>query len=187
MELGVLVETINLACPKCHYSRPVEAHRIPAGTKSASCPKCGASFPMPPLGAAATGPTRPCSSCGGNILARAEICPLCGVRVAPAADAVNKVALLLLIFFLGGLGAHRFYLRRNLSGILYLVFFWTYIPSILALIEFVIVAFKSEVELQQRYPEGANSKAVVVAMLSGLVGIGLLGFLAALLIPYVAR
>ena len=41
----------------------------------------------------------------------------------------------LLAFFLGGFGAHRFYLRQYGLGVLYLVFFWTGIPALIALIE----------------------------------------------------
>ena len=41
----------------------------------------------------------------------------------------------LLAFFLGGFGAHRFYLNKVVSGIIYALFFWTFIPAIIALIE----------------------------------------------------
>jgi TM2 domain-containing membrane protein YozV len=41
----------------------------------------------------------------------------------------------LLALFLGGLGIHKFYLGNTGMGILYLVFCWTYIPSIVAFIE----------------------------------------------------
>jgi hypothetical protein len=40
----------------------------------------------------------------------------------------------LLAVFLGGFGAHRFYLHDNL-GLVYLLFFWTLIPSIFGLVE----------------------------------------------------
>lgn len=40
----------------------------------------------------------------------------------------------LLAVFLGGFGAHRFYLHDNL-GLLYLLFFWTLIPSVFGLVE----------------------------------------------------
>lgn len=40
----------------------------------------------------------------------------------------------LLAALLGGFGAHRFYLHDNL-GLLYLVFFWTLIPSVCGLVE----------------------------------------------------
>lgn len=41
----------------------------------------------------------------------------------------------LLALFLGGVGAHHFYLGRTGLGILYAVFVWTLIPGIVALIE----------------------------------------------------
>ena len=37
--------------------------------------------------------------------------------------------------FLGGIGAHKFYMGQIGLGILYLLFVWTYIPSIIAFIE----------------------------------------------------
>ena len=40
-----------------------------------------------------------------------------------------------LALLLGGLGAHRFYLNKIISGIIYLLFCWTFIPSIIALLE----------------------------------------------------
>jgi TM2 domain-containing membrane protein YozV len=41
----------------------------------------------------------------------------------------------LLAIFLGGLGIHHFYLRRDGLGIVYLVFSWTGIPMVIAWIE----------------------------------------------------
>ena len=40
----------------------------------------------------------------------------------------------LLAVFLGGFGAHRFYLGDK-KGLLYLPFFWTLVPSVISLIE----------------------------------------------------
>ena len=66
-----------------------------------------------------------CSACGTSIDSRAEICPSCGVRVAPPAaiaDASDKsrTAALLLCFFLGVLGAHRFYVGKVGTGLVWL-------------------------------------------------------------------
>lgn len=42
---------------------------------------------------------------------------------------------MLLAIFLGNFGVHHSYLRRDWLGLLYLVLFWTGIPSLLCLIE----------------------------------------------------
>ena len=41
----------------------------------------------------------------------------------------------LLSFFLGGLGAHRFYMGQVGLSVLYAVFCWTLVPAIVAIIE----------------------------------------------------
>ena len=41
----------------------------------------------------------------------------------------------LLALFLGAFGVHKFWLNKITSGIVYLIFCWTFIPSIIALIE----------------------------------------------------
>ena len=46
---------------------------------------------------------------------------------------VNKVILLLLMFFLGSFGIHYFYEGKNLKGILSILFSWTFIPAIISL------------------------------------------------------
>jgi len=45
---------------------------------------------------------------------------------------------ILLALFLGGIGMHRFYLN-DLWGVVYLVFFWTFIPLVVSLIEAIFV------------------------------------------------
>ena len=47
----------------------------------------------------------------------------------------DEVAGILLAVFLGSFGAHHFYLRRYGIGVLYLLFSWTGVPSILGWIE----------------------------------------------------
>lgn len=58
--------------------------------------------------------------------------------VANNTKAVNKVVYCLLAFFLGGIGIHKFYAGKIGSGILYILFCWTFIPSFIAFIEFII-------------------------------------------------
>lgn len=47
----------------------------------------------------------------------------------------DEVVGVLLALFLGTFGAHHFYMRRPGLGILYIVFSWTGIPTIVSLIE----------------------------------------------------
>ena len=52
----------------------------------------------------------------------------------------SALVALVLTIFLGGLGIHKFYLGNTVLGILYLVFCWTFIPSIIAIVESFTVA-----------------------------------------------
>jgi TM2 domain-containing membrane protein YozV/ribosomal protein L40E len=99
-----------------------------------------------------------CTECGQIIKARAEICPKCGVRqLAPPASAAqppsgrSKIAAGLFAIFLGGIGIHKFYLGRVGQGILYLLFFWTFIPAIIGFIEGIVYLSMSEQSFQRKY------------------------------------
>ncbi len=73
----------------------------------------------------------------------------------------NVVAILLAIF-LGGFGAHHFYMGRIGLGVLYLLFCWTLIPTIVAWIECFFLTGRVE-----RYnAQVADEIAVKVRLLS---------------------
>jgi TM2 domain-containing membrane protein YozV len=46
---------------------------------------------------------------------------------------------LILTLFLGGFGAHHFYLRKTGLGVLYAVFVWTLIPALVAFVELFFI------------------------------------------------
>jgi TM2 domain-containing membrane protein YozV len=92
-----------------------------------------------------------CFACGQAIDMRAEICPKCGVRQKPVRGQKSKIAAALLAFFLGGFGVHKFYLGRVGWGIVYLLFFWTFIPAIIAFVEFIIYLCMSDEAFAAKY------------------------------------
>lgn len=101
-----------------------------------------------------------CSECGSIIKAKAEICPKCGVRQIPASQPIfgnaapngkNKIAAALFALFLGGFGAHKFYLGQIGMGLVYLLFCWTFIPTLIALIEFILLITMPDETFYQKY------------------------------------
>lgn len=63
----------------------------------------------------------------------------------------SRIVAAILAILLGGLGAHKFYLGKAFQGLLYLVFCWTFIPSILGLIEGISYLGMSERKFAQKY------------------------------------
>jgi TM2 domain-containing membrane protein YozV len=97
---------------------------------------------------------------------------------------VNKVALVLLTFFLGGIGAHKFYLGKYVQGVIYFLFSWTLIPSIAAFIEFIIYACTSDERLQEKYTATGPLAVIIIAVCAGFFFmIAIIGILAAIAIP----
>ena len=106
-----------------------------------------------------------CAQCGSAIHVRAEICPRCGVRQMPppamhavpfhapalAPNGKSRIAAALLAFFLGGIGIHKFYLGQVGRGILYLLFCWTLIPGIIALVEFILLLVMSDEDFVRKH------------------------------------
>lgn len=73
-------------------------------------------------------------------------------------DKSKKVAGLLGIF-LGGVGVHKFYLGRHGLGLVYLLFFWTFIPALIGLVEGVRYLWMDESEFRAKYGPDPIPKA----------------------------
>lgn len=91
-----------------------------------------------------------CSECGALINIKAEICPKCGVRQAtftnPTSPEITEqrnrwLTCLLLCWFLGVFGVHRFYTGHTAIGVLQLLTLGG--CGIWALIDFIIIVMGS--------------------------------------------
>lgn len=112
-----------------------------------------------------------CPECSHRISDQSAACPNCGLPIAKPApfkavpsplsttnhttivhiNRKSKGVAALLAFFLGGFGIHKFYLGQTLWGIIYLLFFWTFIPAIISLFEVFILLFMNESEFNRRF------------------------------------
>ena len=105
-----------------------------------------------------------CQACGETMSSAAKACPKCGhpnaiVPQNTAARIVNgapksRVTAGILGILLGGLGVHKFYLGNVGLGIVYLIFFWTFIPAIIGFIEGIIYLVQSDEEFSIK--QGVN-------------------------------
>ena len=53
----------------------------------------------------------------------------------------DKTAAIVLALFLGGFGAHKFYLDKPGVGVAYVLFCWTLIPAFLAFIDLLVLPY----------------------------------------------
>ncbi|MFA0155392.1 NINE protein [Vibrio sp. 10N.261.46.A3] len=92
-----------------------------------------------------------CKGCGKEIHETAKSCPGCGAQQGTQNSGKSRVTAALFAFFLGGFGAHKFYLGKIGLGFLYLIFCWTMIPAIIAFIEFIIYLCESDEKFELRF------------------------------------
>ena len=63
----------------------------------------------------------------------------------------RRITAAALAVLLGGIGAHKFYLGQTMWGLLYLVFFWTFIPSFVSIVEFIFFLFMNDEDFDAKY------------------------------------
>lgn len=152
----------------------------PIHVSASMCPKCGAhqqatvsgglgqsaanpasAFTNPQIQQRTTADQQYCHGCGHIIHVSAPTCPRCGARQPgqSATSAISngatksRVTAAVLAFLLGGLGVHKFYCGKIGLGFLYLVFFWTWIPALIALVEGILflTGSSTDEEFTQKY------------------------------------
>lgn len=94
-----------------------------------------------------------CAGCAAVLHKDARQCPKCGAPQPgmQAEGSKNRMMAVLFALLLGGIGVHKFYLGRVGWGIVYLLFCWTFIPAIVALIEGIIYATMSDDAFTRKY------------------------------------
>jgi TM2 domain-containing membrane protein YozV len=63
----------------------------------------------------------------------------------------GKTIASILAIFLGGIGVHRFYLNQPGLGFLYLLLSWTFIPVIMAFIDFIVFLSLDQKSFDYKY------------------------------------
>lgn len=114
-----------------------------------------------------------CHSCGHPLPAPERACARCGAPYH-AKRAKKQTVALLLASTLGLFGAHRFYLGHRNAGLLYLLFCWTGVPALLALVESIVFACTDRQTWAARYNQGRAGHPVPRAIAVAAVGLPLI-------------
>lgn len=85
-----------------------------------------------------------CANCGNPVPENAAVCMSCGVAVQKAGGDLagqDKIVMILICFFLGGLGIHNFMMGETKKGVFKIIMsFCCGIGGILALIDLIKIA-----------------------------------------------
>ena len=95
----------------------------------------------------------PCEACSAQMSKDAPYCPSCAhpnKLTTMEGGVKSRIVAGLLAIFLGTFGIHRFYLNQAKMGLLYLIFFWSGIPTIVGIIEGVIYLLQSDESFRDR-------------------------------------
>lgn len=95
-----------------------------------------------------------CPDCNSTVSTSAQSCPKCGRpadHLLQLKKNLSRTTAGLLALLLGGLGVHRFYLGRPGSGVLYLLFCWTFVPAFLGFLEAIVLLSMSDSRFEEKY------------------------------------
>lgn len=129
--------------------------------------------------------TKKCPFCGEEILEEAQKCRHCGEWLGQKPVSQNqksRTIAVVLALFLGGVGAHKFYLGKPGQGLLYVLFVWSFIPAIFGFIEALNYLSMGEDGFAKRYNnvQGIEAKvddkkktpsALVILLAIAVIGI----------------
>ncbi len=145
--------------------------------------------PNSPIGTDSTQGMTKCIACSKEIPKIAGVCMSCGVSQRARQYRNKNVAGALAMVF-GAFGVHRFYMGQW-WGVLYLLTFWTLIPSIVSFVEAIVFWCSDLKKWDDKYneskPAGVTEKSggalvvLIVVMIFG--GIAVIGILAAIALP----
>jgi TM2 domain-containing membrane protein YozV len=124
-----------------------------------------------------------CYDCAALLPRKAALCAGCGVVqpvlsvgvFAPAHDPLldrdakpparpKKIVAALFALALGGLGLHRVYLGRPASAFIYLLFCWTFVPALIAVVEGIRLLAMSDAKFAARYSQQVNARRKAAAV-----------------------
>lgn len=128
-----------------------------------------------------------CRECGKKVSRTASVCEGCGAEQFN--EGKSKIAAGLFAIFLGSFGFHRFYLGQW-WGLFYLLFFWTWIPGLIAFVEGIVFLCTSRQAWNKKYGNTKGGSAIALVIGAFLL-IAVIGILAAIALPayqdYVTR
>lgn len=135
-----------IVCPYCGGKKATQIN-----DHEYNCEYCGSTFKVePPKPAPVSQP--PVAPQPAPLYHQPQPAPLYQQNFTPTVSSKSRIVAALFAFFLGTFGAHHFYLGNSKKGVIYLLFFWTYIPTIVALIEAVGFLLQSDEEFARKYP-----------------------------------
>jgi len=88
-----------------------------------------------------------CAACAAS----AEALTVAAPQVMTLQQTKSRGAAIALAFFLGGIGAHKFYLGRPGWGLVYFLLCWTFLPSLAGVIESIGYVLSSDEEFREKY------------------------------------